>query len=74
MRNRARHAISALAELAPQTATVLRDGRESSVPIDAVSPGDRVVVKPAERIPVDDARSHGTQSIEMLEARSVAQS
>jgi Cd2+/Zn2+-exporting ATPase len=60
---RARHAIAALAELAPQTAIVIRDGRESSVPIADVRPGDRVVVKPAERIPVDGAVREGSSAV-----------
>lgn len=60
---RARNAISALAELAPQTATVLRDGLESEVPIAAVRPGDRVVVKPAERIPVDGTVREGRSAV-----------
>lgn len=60
---RARHAIAALAELAPQTAIVLRDGRESSVPIADVQPGNRVVVKPAERIPVDGTVREGNSAV-----------
>lgn len=54
---RARKAITALAELAPSRATVLRveSGlrREIEVLIGDVKPGDHVVVKPAERVPVD---------------------
>jgi Cd2+/Zn2+-exporting ATPase len=58
---RARNAIKSLAELAPQTAVVVRDGREAAVPMKQVQVGDSVVVKPAERIPVDG---------EVLEGRS----
>jgi Cu+-exporting ATPase len=47
------HAISALMRLRPQTARVLRDGREIELPIEAVGRGDTVVVRPAARIPVD---------------------
>ncbi len=46
-------AIRALMELRPQTASVLRDGREVTVPVDAVGAGDVVVVRPGERVPVD---------------------
>lgn len=60
---RARHAIAALAELAPQTAIVVRDGRETAVPIAEVRPGDRVVVKPAERIPVDGTVREGRSAV-----------
>lgn len=50
---RARGAIRALAELAPPTARVLRDEKMVEVPVDEVARGDLVVVRPAERIPVD---------------------
>lgn len=60
---RARNAIAALAELAPQTAIVQRDGREIAVPIAEVRPGDRVVVKPAERIPVDGIVREGRSAV-----------
>lgn len=60
---RARNAIAALAELAPQTAIVLRDGKESEVPIAEVRPGDRVVVKPSERIPVDGTVREGRSAV-----------
>ena len=60
---RARHAISALAELSPQRATVVRDGVEADVAIEDVRPGDHVVVKPAERIPVDGKVVEGASSV-----------
>ena len=60
---RARNAIKALAELAPTRATVIRDGREEDVDIGQVRPGDRVVVKPAERLPVDGTVAEGRSSV-----------
>lgn len=60
---RARHAIKALAELAPQRATVLRDGKEEVVPIGVIRPGDHVVVKPAERLPVDGKVVQGHSAV-----------
>lgn len=60
---RARNAIAALAELAPQTAVVQRDGRETAIPIAEVRAGDRVVVKPAERIPVDGIVREGRSAV-----------
>jgi Cd2+/Zn2+-exporting ATPase len=64
---RARNAISALAELAPTRAIVLRDDggtqREVTVAIEEVEKGDRVVVKPAERIPVDGTVTEGRSSV-----------
>lgn len=64
---RARNAITALAELAPSRATVLRTDngvrREEVVGIEAVRPGDVVVVKPAERIPVDGTVQEGRSGV-----------
>jgi Zn2+/Cd2+-exporting ATPase len=60
---RARIAIKALAELAPQTALVRRNGRDVLVPIGEVKPGDHVVVKPAERLPVDGTVLDGRSGV-----------
>ncbi len=60
---RARNAIKALAELAPQTAIVRRNGVDASVPIGQVRPGDLVVVKPAERIAVDGLVHEGHSAV-----------
>jgi len=49
----ARRAVKNLEALAPQTARVERDGVEVETPIAAVLPGDLVVVRPGEQIPVD---------------------
>lgn len=50
---RARSAIRALAELAPRTARVVRGQATVDLPIEEVRRGDRVIVRPGERIPVD---------------------
>ncbi len=64
---RARQAISALAELAPTRAVVIRDDdgvqRDVEVPIEQVRPGDLVVVKPAGRFPVDGEVADGRSSV-----------
>lgn len=60
---RARNAIRALAELAPQTALVVTPAGDIPTPIDAVRPGDRVIVKPAERIPVDGVVREGRSAV-----------
>lgn len=64
---RARHAITALAELAPSSATVVRNEqgvrREVAVAIAEVKPGDQVVVKPAERLPVDGTVREGQSAV-----------
>jgi P-type Cu+ transporter len=60
-------AIRALMNLRPETARVLRDGREIEVPAAAVASGDTVVVRPGERVPVDgvvvDGASHMDESL-----------
>jgi P-type Cu+ transporter len=50
---RSRHAIRALLTLAPETARIETDGRDVEIPAADVRPGQVVLVKPGERIPVD---------------------
>ena len=50
---RARRAVRDLTALAPQTARLEVDGEEREVPIAQVRPGDLVVVRPGEKLPVD---------------------
>jgi len=49
----ARRAIEALIAIAPETATIIRDGRQVVIAIAEVKTGDRVLIKPGDRIPVD---------------------
>ncbi|RTL71615.1 MAG: heavy metal translocating P-type ATPase, partial [Hyphomicrobiales bacterium] len=60
---RARQAIEALAKLAPQTATVWRDGSTREVRIEELVVGDVVLVRPNERLPADGFVVKGTSSI-----------
>jgi Cd2+/Zn2+-exporting ATPase len=60
---RARKAIEALAELAPDTATVRRDGTEREVPVEELRVGDTVVVKTNERLPADGFVVKGTSAV-----------
>lgn len=61
---RARRAIEALSELAPETARVRRDGAEQEVPVEQLIVGDRVVVRPDERIPADGFVAKGTSAVD----------
>ena len=61
---RARRAIEALAELAPATARVRRDGEEREVPVEELRIGDTVVVRPDERIAADGVVVKGTSAVD----------
>lgn len=60
---RAKRAIEALAELAPQTALVRRDGETAEVPVEQLLVGDIVIVKPNERLPADGFVILGRSSV-----------
>ena len=60
---RAKRAIEALAELAPRTARVLRDGEVIEIPVEALEVGEIVVVRPNERLPADGFVLKGATSI-----------
>lgn len=60
---RAKRAIESLAELTPDTASVLRNGEVSEVPLDALVIGDIVIVRPNERLPADGFVVKGDSSI-----------
>ena len=57
-------AIAALMDLAPKTATVVRDGVEVSVPTEDVRAGEHVIVRAGESVPVDGVVLEGTASID----------
>ena len=57
-------AIAALMDLAPKTATVVRDGQEVRVPTEEVRVGERVVVRAGESVPVDGVVVEGSAAID----------
>ena len=61
-KSKAGSAIRQLLSLAPPLATVLRDGKEKTVPASKVTVGDLVIVKPGERFPVDGIVTSGETS------------
>src|SRR6266849_1301405 len=63
-RSRTGAAIRALLDLTPKTARILRDGREEDIPLEQVKPGDRLRVRPGEKVPVDGVVLEGTSSID----------
>jgi Cu+-exporting ATPase len=63
-RGRASEAIRHLIDLQPKQARVIREGREQDVALEAVRVGDRVVVRPGEKIPVDGTIVEGQTTID----------
>ncbi|HJE92470.1 heavy metal translocating P-type ATPase [Anaerotignum lactatifermentans] len=57
-------AISKLMDLAPKTATVLRNGVEQEIPVEEVVTGDTIIVKPGQRIPVDGKIMEGFSAVD----------
>lgn len=66
-------AISQLASLAPQKASILRDSVETAISLEEVVRGDIVIVRPGERIPVDGTIVEGRSTVDesMLTGESV---
>ncbi len=63
-KGRASAAIKRLIGLAPKTAALISDGKEKQIPIDEVAPGDMLLVKPGERIPVDAIVTDGRSAVD----------
>jgi Cu+-exporting ATPase len=75
-KNRTTDSIKKLIGLQPKTAElILENGRTITIPIDSVKPGDIVLVKPGEKIPVDgvviDGESHVNESMITGESQPV---
>jgi Cu+-exporting ATPase len=63
-RGRAGAAIRALLELGAKDARLLRDGEEVVVPVDAIRPGERFVVRPGEKIATDGVVEDGLSAVD----------
>jgi cation-transporting ATPase V/Cu+-exporting ATPase len=72
-KGRASSAITRLLELGAKEARVLRDGREATVAVEDIVPGDHMVVRPGEKVPTDGRIVEGGSSFDesMLTGESV---
>lgn len=57
-------AVRALIALRPQRARVIEDGEEFEIPISAVQPGDLVLIRPSEQVPVDGTVEDGASALD----------
>jgi Cu+-exporting ATPase len=57
-------ALRKLVQLQPKTATVVRDGVETNMPIETIRDGDVILVRPGERIPTDGELISGKSSVD----------
>ncbi len=72
-RSHTSEAIKALLDLAPETATLLRDGEQVTIPVSEVRMGDLLLVRPGERVPVDGVVTEGASGVDesMLSGESM---
>jgi Cd2+/Zn2+-exporting ATPase len=61
--DRARSSLRELMDLSPTTATIRRDGEETTVPVEELRVGDRAIVRPGDRIPADGTVAEGESAI-----------
>lgn len=60
---RSRRSIAALMDIRPDTAVVLRDGQEITLSPDEVEKGERIIVRPGEKIPLDGRIVNGATTL-----------
>jgi Cu+-exporting ATPase len=72
-KGRTSESIKKLMGLKPKTATVIQEEREIEIPIDEVEPGDILLVRPGERVPVDGTVASGASAVDesMLTGESI---
>jgi P-type Cu+ transporter len=63
-RSRTGAAIRALLDLSPKMARIMRNGGEQDIPLDQVKVGDRLRVRPGEKVPVDGVVLEGKSAVE----------
>lgn len=61
---KASEAVRRLLDLQPSMARLVKDGKEVEIPVEEISVGDELIVRPGERVPVDGAITSGRTSID----------
>lgn len=64
VKTRSSQAVKRLLDLQPETARVVRDGLEQNLPLEAVTVGDLVRIRPGERVPVDGTVASGRSAVD----------
>jgi P-type Cu+ transporter len=64
VKTRSSQAVKRLLDLQPETARVVRDGQERDLPLERVAVGDRVRIRPGERVPVDGTIEGGRSAVD----------
>lgn len=64
VRNRSTQAVRRLLDLQPDTARVIRDGKATEIPVEQVQLGERVRVRPGERVPLDGRVTEGRSAVD----------
>lgn len=62
--DRTRRAIGSLMGISPPTATVIHQGRPSTLPVGQISPGETILIRPGERVPMDGEVTDGHSSVD----------
>lgn len=62
--NKSRKSITALMDIRPDYANVVRDGKEEEVDPDEVATGETIVIKPGEKVPLDGTVLSGTSTLD----------
>lgn len=63
-KSRAGEAVAALFKIAPKFARRLKDGKEETLPVDEILPGDLLVLRPGEQVPVDGLVESGSSAVD----------
>lgn len=63
-KGKASSAIRKMLELQPKTAKIKKDGEEVEVPVELIQPGDTIIVRPGEKIPVDSLVLEGYSAVD----------